>query len=160
MSEDRSRELCRLLAASYSLYSEKITRRFRAVHNDTLPNVQYMLLCIIAQEEPITASDLCARAMMQKQQVTHALNQLEGKGLIVRTRKSDDRRVVWLKATPAAHVLLEGIGKELESQMISALGELDDDMLDRYIDAMRTIMDVLGHISTPEADSPAPGADA
>lgn len=156
MTEERTRELCRLIAESYSLYTEKISRRFQAVHTDLLPNVQYLLLCIIAQEEPITASELSAKAMMQKQQATHALNQLETKGLIVRLRNSDDRRVVWLRTTAKAQELLSGIRRELEGQLTSALDELDDDMLIRYIDAMHTIMEALRRISSPDAPSAPP----
>lgn len=160
MTNDTARELCRLLAASYGLYNEKITRRFKNAHTDMLPGVQYTLLRIIADTKHLTAGELAARAMMQKQQVTHGLNQLEERGLIRRVRRATDRRVVWLEATDEAHALLSDIHDELEVQMIHAFSDVDSDLLARYTDAMRTIMDILRSMPSPGESAAARGRQA
>ncbi|MGI6184600.1 MAG: MarR family winged helix-turn-helix transcriptional regulator [Candidatus Fimadaptatus sp.] len=157
MNNDTVRELCRLLAASYGLYNEKIARRFKSAHTDMLPGVQYMLLRMIADADHLTAGELAARAMMQKQQVTHALNQLEGRDLIRRVRRAEDRRVVWLEATDGARALLSEIHDELEAQLIHAFSDVDGELIARYTEAMHTIMDILERMPSPGDGTPARG---
>lgn len=143
MASEKSMELCRLIAQSYGLYNEKIARRFKSAHADALSGLQYMLLNLISDAGRITAGDLATRAMIQKQQATKVLNQLEDKGLIERARQSDNRRAVWLNVTEAGRQLLGDIHADFAAQISAAFDRLDDASLDRYTDAMRTINDIL-----------------
>ena len=81
MASAKSAELCRLVTQSYGLYTEKVARRFKSAHAEALSGAQYMLLNLISDAGRITAGELAARTLMQKQQVTTVLNQLEDKGV-------------------------------------------------------------------------------
>lgn len=147
MASAKSTELCRLVTQSYGLYTEKIARRFKNAHAEALSGVQYMLLNLISDAGRITAGGLAARTLMQKQQVTTVLNQLEDKGLIERTRQNENRRTVWLSTTENGSALLDEIHADFNAQLSAVFEQLDDAALDKYIDAMYTINDILAHMS-------------
>lgn len=147
MASAKSAELCRLVTQSYGLYTEKIARRFRSAHAEALSGAQYMLLNLISDAGRITAGGLAARTLMQKQQVTTVLNQLEDKGLIERTRQNENRRTVWLSTTENGSALLDEIHADFNAQLSAVFEQLDDAALDKYIDAMHTINDILAHMS-------------
>ena len=90
---------------------------------------------------------MAARTLMQKQQVTTVLNQLEDKGLIERTRQNENRRTVWLSTTENGSALLDEIHADFNAQLSAVFEQLDDAALDKYIDAMHTINDILAHMS-------------
>ncbi len=70
------------------------------------------------EEEPLTATDLCGMTNMLKSQMNRTLNQLEGKGLILRQRSEKDRRRVY--------VVFNGEGADLYArQHERILGVLD-----------------------------------
>ena len=146
MASAKSAELCRLVTQSYGLYTEKIARRFKNAHAEALSGVQYMLN-LISDAGRITAGGLAARTLMQKQQVTTVLNQLEDKGLIERTRQNENRRTVWLSTTENGSALLDEIHADFNAQLSAVFEQLDDAALDKYIDAMHTINDILAHMS-------------
>lgn len=106
-----------------------------------------MLLNLISDAGRITAGGLAARTLMQKQQVTTVLNQLEDKGLIERTRQNENRRTVWLSTTESGSALLDEIHADFNAQLSAVFEQLDDAALDKYIDAMHTINDILAHMS-------------
>lgn len=146
MASAKSAELCRLVTQSYGLYTEKIARRFKSAHAEALSGVQYMLLNLISDAGRITAGGLAARTLMQKQQVTTVLNQLEDKGLIERTRQNENRRTVWLSTTESGSALLDEIHADFNAQLSAVFEQLDDAALDKYTDAMHTINDILAHM--------------
>lgn len=152
MASVKSMELAQLITQSYGLYTEKIARRFKNAHSDMLSGVQYTLLSVIADAQHITVSELAARAMIQKQQATSVLNQLEDKGLIERTRQSDNRRTVWLSATAAGRALLDEIHADFAAQLSAVFDQMDDASLDEYIGAMRTINSILTRFPTELPD--------
>lgn len=51
---------------------------------------------MLVSDKPLTATDLCARTNMLKSQMNRTLNLLEGKGLIVRERSTEDKRQVFV----------------------------------------------------------------
>ena len=132
----------------YRLYHEKISRRVRAVLGDALTPVQYLLLGIIAEEGPISMSEIGERVTMQKQQVTKALNQLEDKGMIVRLRLPDNRRQVWLECTPQALELQRAVTRETQARLSSVFDQLEEQDMDDYLSAMQTVNRILEKFPT------------
>lgn len=149
-------QLSRQLTEYYRLYTEKISRRFKAIYSNLLPEAQYLLLIIIAGKGRITAGALGTRAMMQKQQVTKGLNQLEQKGFIIRTRLPENRRIVWIEATDSAKALLDSIHASMQTELLDIFGRLDEKSFSKYMDALTTINEILKQI--PPANVPS-GAD-
>lgn len=130
----------------YRLYHEKISRRVRAVLGDALTPVQYLLLGIITEEGPISMSEIGERVTMQKQQVTSVINQLEEKGLVTRARRSENRRVVWLEATPRARELEEEIVRQTQQAFRSLFESLTDEETEEYLQAMQTANRLLARL--------------
>lgn len=130
----------------YRLYHEKISRRVRAVLGDALTPVQYLLLGIIAEEGPISMSEIGERVTMQKQQVTSVINQLEEKGLVTRARRSENRRLVWLEATSRARELEEEIVRQTQQAFGSLFESLTDEETEEYLLAMQTANRLLARL--------------
>lgn len=143
MNHGKARELSNQMMVFYRLYNEKVLRKFGELHRDVVPPAQYLLLGIIAEAGRITVGDLSERALMQKQQVTKALNQLEDKGMIVRLRRPDNRRQVWLECTPQAIELQRAVTLETQSHLMDVFDQLEEQDMNDYLAAMLTINRIL-----------------
>ena len=143
MNHGKARELSDQMMVFYRLYNEKVLRKFGELHRDVVPPAQYLLLGIIAEAGRITVGDLSERALMQKQQVTKALNQLEDKGIVVRLRLPDNRRQVWLECTPQAIELQRAVTLETQSHLMDVFDQLEEQDMNDYLAAMLTINRIL-----------------
>lgn len=141
--EGVTKELSSQMVLFHRLYNEKISKRFRALHVAELSQAEFLLAAMVTEHDGINMSELCERAMMLKQQVTRIVNQLEEKGLVVRERCADNRRVVRLHATDAARALMEKLHAALHQEMEHILSEMDDGALEEYLQAMHTINRIL-----------------
>ena len=150
MNHGKARELSNQMMVFYRLYNEKVLRKFGELHRDVVPPAQYLLMGIIAEAGRITAGELSERALMQKQQVTKALNQLEDKGMIVRLRLPDNRRQVWLECTPQAIELQRAVTLETQSHLMDVFDQLEVQDMDDYLAAMLTINRILEKFPTDE----------
>ena len=86
-----------------------------------------MLVCSALYEQPMTATELCARTRLLKSQMNHILNSMEQQGLIVRTRSNADERsvCVQLREDAVPRYLRE---HERVLRIVGAVGkELGDD---------------------------------
>lgn len=138
-SQEKLDELNQETRRFYRLYHEKISRRVRAALGDELTPVQYLLMGIVSEGGTVPMSEVCERAMMPKQQVTRAVNELEEKGLVTRVRPSGNRRVVWLECTEAARELEERIGRQTQETLKQVFDSLSDAETEEYVQAMRTV---------------------
>lgn len=143
MNHVKARELSDQMLIFYRLYNEKVSRKFRKLHGDEVSPAQYLLMGIIAEAGRITVGDLSERAMMPKQQVTRALNQLEDKGYVLRRHLPDNRRLVWLECTPRAEVLQQEMVRETQSQLSDIFERLDEQDMEDYLSAMQTVNRIL-----------------
>ncbi len=139
----KARELSDQMMMFYRLYNEKVLRKFQGLHREAMPPAQYFLLEIIAAAGRITVGDLSERALMQKQQVTKALNHLEEKGFVVRKRLPENRRLVWLECTPQAQVLQQAMTQEAQAQLSAIFDRLDEEDMGDYLEAMKTVNRIL-----------------
>jgi DNA-binding MarR family transcriptional regulator len=57
-----------------------------------LTTAQWRTMAILANHEPLTATELCRISMLDKVAISRALAQLERRGFVVRQRLRDDRR--------------------------------------------------------------------
>ena len=96
MQEEITSQLSRQMLLFHRLYSEKISRRFRALHMDATSQAEFLLMAIVTEHGEIPMSELCDRAMMLKQQVTRLVNQLEEKGLVQNYKDFAENLVVQL----------------------------------------------------------------
>jgi DNA-binding MarR family transcriptional regulator len=87
----------------HGLMLERIEAEF-AEHGFTF--TQWAVLRHLRDGTSKTAADLARETRHDSGALTRMIDQLESRGLIVRHRSIDDRRVVTLALTPAGHALL------------------------------------------------------
>ena len=82
------------LRVSTSIVNSRIVSEL--TYNETLVcNVLYRCR-LEGRERPLTATDLCGMTNMLKSQMNRTLNLLEGRGLIIRQRSTEDKRQVFV----------------------------------------------------------------
>ncbi len=69
---------------------------------DPVTTPQFRALAILANHEPLTATEICRLSMLHKVAISRALSQLQRRGLVMRSKILDDRR--------ASHVTLTAQG--------------------------------------------------
>ena len=147
MNNDGTRELSRQMMVFHRLYNERIARRFQAMKMRNLSHAETFLMCILLDQPGLALGELVNRTMMSKQQVNHLLNQLEEKGLLVRRRLPENRRIVHLEPTEAALQLqseaLSDAESTLEAIFLESRGEMSVSALSEYLGAIRTINRIL-----------------
>lgn len=143
MNNDGTRELSRQMMVFHRLYNERIARRFQAMKMRNLSHAETFLMCILLDRPGLALGELVNRTMMSKQQVNHLLNQLEEKGLLVRRRLPENRRIVHLEPTEAALQLQSEALSDAESALEAIFGQLDAPALSEYLGAIRTINRIL-----------------
>lgn len=96
---------------------------------------QYNVLRILrgARPEGLPTLEIAARMVEHAPGITRLLDHLEAKALVRRQRRSDDRRQVICRITPAGLRLLAGLDAGLERADESALGMLSRRDLRRLI---------------------------
>ena len=68
---------------------------------------QYLAMLVLWETDGITVGDISSRLMTDPGSLTPLLKRLETEGLITRTRRSDDERVVELRLTDKGRALQE-----------------------------------------------------
>ena len=136
-------ELSRQMLAFHRLYNEKISRRIRSIHVDALSQAEFLLLAIVLESDGLPLSELITRSNMKKQQVNRMVNQLEEKGLLQRRRCEQNRRTVQLTATDTARELQKQLASEIETELASQFEQLDEQLAETYLNAIRTITGIL-----------------
>jgi DNA-binding MarR family transcriptional regulator len=94
-----------------------------------------------------TASDLCCAFQHDSGALTRVLDQLEARGLIVRQRSRQDRRVVELALTPSGHKAIATLLPTVVEHMNEALAPLSQAEFEQF---RGTLLKVLEHLR-PEA---------
>ena len=140
---DQNLQLSREMLIFHRLYSEKISRRIRAIHVGALSQAEFLLLAIVLEHDGVQMSELVVRSTMKKQQVNRMVNQLEEKGMVVRERSSFNRRTVQLIPTEEARALQKQVIEEIENNLAILFGQLEEQVADEYLRAIQTINGIL-----------------
>lgn len=85
-----------------------------------------VMLWLSVQREPVAASDLGAKTLLSRSQVSRVVDQLQARGLVDRRPSPTDARSVWLELTPAGREAFA----EADATRREALREVFDDRLD------------------------------
>jgi DNA-binding MarR family transcriptional regulator len=94
-------------------------------------------LDVIDQRPGLTAGELAVAVGLSRGALTTALDRLEGRGFVIRTRDPADRRRVTLKLTPDANRKAWEAYGPLGEMGGPMLGELSDDELEAVIRFLR-----------------------
>ncbi len=100
---------------------------------------QYNLLRLsrAAHPERVPTLVLAQRLISRAPDITRMLDKLESRGLIARTRPSDNRRTVLVGITAKGEALLREIAEPLRECHARQLGHMSPDDLDRMVELLR-----------------------
>jgi DNA-binding MarR family transcriptional regulator len=118
-------------------------RRLRgrdAQRKDGITHAQLHLLRVLAEEgDDVPASRLAARADVTPTTVTQMVDGLARHGLVERVRSDDDRRVVYIRLTPAGREAFERRRAFLEERTRELLADMNAEELDQAAEVLRRI---------------------
>jgi len=110
----------RRIIRGVDLYSKHLA----ATHRITVP--QLVCLLHVANNGPLTATAISREVQLSPSTVVGILDRLEEKGLIVRERSREDRRLVRVSVTPAGAELAQRAPSPLQQSLAHALNELPE----------------------------------
>ncbi len=107
-----------------------VTRLARKLRQEAEPGITPSMLAALSSVDAagrLTMSDLCAVEQVQPPTMTRIVAALVEAGLVVREPDEDDRRVAWVRLTPAGRTLLERSRRRKEAYLAKRLRELQPD---------------------------------
>ncbi len=101
---------------------------------------QYNILRLLQAHQPegLKTLQLASRLVSRAPDITRMLDKLESRGLIVRERRTDNRRVVEVKITPAGSTLVNDVAEPLTQCHSQQLGHMPQAALKRLAALLRT----------------------
>ena len=138
--DDRSTSA--LVALRRILRVTELNSRKLAQHSD-LTASQSLLLQYVAQHKQALPSTIAKAIELKQATITVLLNQLEEKGLVTRSRDTEDRRRVWVRLTDAGHKVLEQSPDLLQSRFEHGFDQLEDWEQSMIITALERIAALL-----------------
>lgn len=93
-----------------------IMPHYRALFSEFgLTEQQWRVLRTLWEDDRLSSIELARRTLLPAASLVGVLDRLEGKGLIVRLRSVEDRRVVYAKPTPEGRALEREIAPRLQA---------------------------------------------
>ncbi len=121
----------------------------------TLP--QLVMLRAIRMLGEVTTGRLSMAASLSPATVTTILDKLEARGLVVRYRSADDRRVVHSKLTEQGARMLDGAPPFLHERFVSAFARVDAARQAAVVAALEQVADMMGAPAAQRSETlPAP----
>lgn len=111
--------LRRILRAT-ELYSKYLNKTV----NLTFP--QLLILKKLANQSMMTASQVADELSLSRATITSIVDRLENRGLVMRERSKDDRRVTYLMLSETGENLLKDAPTPLQEDFIQRLRKLED----------------------------------
>jgi len=132
------------VANSVHSVSLRLLRLIRPVDAATgLSGPRASLLSVLVFGGPLSVSKLAAVEQVSGPAITKLVDGLVADGLALRTRSTNDRRVVLVETTAAGKRRLEAGRKRRVEAMASLLTELDRDELRQVEDVFRRLAELL-----------------
>lgn len=110
----------RRIIRAVDLHSKYLAQRYG------LTGPQLVLLKEIAQSQPISTGSLAQNISLGQATVSSILDRLERRGLVKRTRSSEDKRRVMNEVTEKASTILEQSPSLIQHRFVTELGKLAD----------------------------------
>lgn len=122
-----------------------------AVKTTELTGPQLWAIKIIANAARIRVSDLARQMYLRPATVVGILDRLETKGLVTRTRSTEDRRVVDIELSDMGKSLVEKSPEIAQTILVKGLEALPEEQFRSVVEGMKQMVRILGaeHI-TPQ----------
>jgi DNA-binding MarR family transcriptional regulator len=127
----------------------RLSRRLRpapAALAAGLTPTRISVLLTVVREGRIGLSDLATAESINPTQLSRAIAQLVDGGLVERSADQGDRRVAWVKPTPAGKRLAERIRRERTDALNLALEELTENERERIVRALDALEQLAEHL--------------
>jgi len=130
----------------YSEQSTELGRHFAVLLGLHSTDAQALMEITAAETRgvPLSPARLGSKIFLSPAATTALLNRLEEAGHIVRSRESDDRRLVTLRSSPAMHEHAERFFQPLADRLDTIFGQFPPELLDRF---QRLLAQVRGAMS-------------
>ncbi|MFO0928689.1 MAG: MarR family transcriptional regulator [Gemmataceae bacterium] len=133
-------ELPRLLRAAYFAMHRVSDAHFA---RSGVTADQFVLLACLAEQDAITQQELAGRASSDPSTVRAMLVLLEGRGLVSRARRADDRRARVVALTPRGRRLFARLWKTSDPIRVQMLAWFSADQARSLVDGLRRLIDNL-----------------
>jgi len=134
----------RRIMRSVDVYSHRLS----AEYNTTSP--QLLCLQTLADDGPLTNSAMAKLVHLSPSTVVGIFDRLENRGLIMRERSVQDRRIVLVHITEAGRELVATVPSLLQNRLADGLGALPENELLTIAQSLERIVDLL-EVSDAEA---------
>jgi len=139
-----------LLKINHSLIHDCGERLF-STHDISF--IQWLTLFKLNEGKALTASDLCRRMMHDNGALTRLLDQLEERGLLVRERSTQDRRVVNLLITDSGRQKVKELTPLVVNNLNMALETFSSDEFLELIRLLEKLKDSLQCYNSTQAEA-------
>jgi len=129
--------LIRKLMQSGAYYTKELNKKY----NVSAPKIA----CLLALLEggPIALSQIARKIMVNSSTLTGIIDRLENKGLVARTRTSQDRRVITIELTPAGRDLAENAPPPIQMKIVEGLKQLEEEEREQIIQALSKLAEMI-----------------
>jgi DNA-binding MarR family transcriptional regulator len=126
------------LASQLRFAVMRLARRLRQHALDDTSPAQLSALAVLVRSGALTLSQLADAEKVQPPTVTRIVDSLVARELASRRPSDDDRRVVWVEATPTGRELVEAVRRRRDAYLASRLRSLSAD--DRRVLARAAVL--------------------
>jgi len=133
----------RYIAVSFSVTKKAEALIKGTIENDELTCDQHYMLRYINNKSSCTSTELAEAFEVKKSAITAIINRLYDKGLIVRTRDDNDRRVVYLTLTDQGKGLFDETEDKVHKLVESFIERFDEQEIKQFIETYEKLNQVL-----------------
>ncbi|MFS4436956.1 MarR family winged helix-turn-helix transcriptional regulator [Paracoccaceae bacterium GXU_MW_L88] len=121
--------------------AERASRGFEAIYKSRygMTRTQWRVMAHLGQFGPQRASEICARALVEKTKVSRAVKALEDKAHLRREKSIADRRAETLMLTDAGREVFADLSREavrFDDELRAVMGVRDSSELQRLLRAL------------------------
>lgn len=128
-----------LLHATFALL-RGFGRQFRREREPlNITPTQFHALCLVSQEGTLTPMDAAERLHVAGPTATRAIEALVHKGLLIKDRDPQDRRMVWLRLSDPGEILLDHERAQHIRYFQQLTSELSSEEQKRLLDLMKKL---------------------
>ena len=128
-----------------------IRRLYRAVYLDSsktsrqygLTSTQSMVLRVLLSNGPLSSADLSRKIYVTPSNMTGVIDRLQQRGLVERTRRVRDRRVVSITLTEQGRTLSALLPDPIEKKLIQGLAHMELGKIETLADDMNRILNLI-----------------
>jgi DNA-binding MarR family transcriptional regulator len=146
---DRIREvvhLMRRLMQAGERYTKELNKKFSV----SAPQVASLLALL--GDGSMSPSQIAKKIMVESSTVTGIIDRLEQKGLVARTRISQDRRVITVELTEAGRRLAENAPPPIQQKIVKGLRKIDEAERAQIIQTLNRLTDMIDADDVDEED--------